>query len=56
VSVTTGLANHSLSVLAVGLDVQADVTGSATLIWRFRAELGQPGQSQAARHSQSALR
>lgn len=48
VSVTTGLANHSLSVLAVGLGVLADVTGSATLIWRFRAELRQPGQSQAA--------
>lgn len=48
VSVTTGLANHSLSVLAVGLGVLADVTGSATLIWRFRAERRQPGRSQAA--------
>jgi hypothetical protein len=27
-----GLANHRLSVLAAGLDVLADVTGSATLI------------------------
>jgi divalent metal cation (Fe/Co/Zn/Cd) transporter len=48
VSVTTGLTNHSLGVLAVGLGVLADVTGSATLIWRFRAEQRHPGQSQAA--------
>jgi divalent metal cation (Fe/Co/Zn/Cd) transporter len=48
VSVGTGLANHSLSVLAVGLGVLADVTGSASLVWRFRAERRQPGQSQAA--------
>src|SRR5690242_12761128 len=48
VSVTAGLANHSLSVLAIGLGVLADVTGSATLVWRLRAELRQPGQSQAA--------
>ena len=38
VSVTTGLQDHSLAVLAVGLGVLADVTGSAVLIWRFRAE------------------
>ncbi|HTP15052.1 MAG TPA: cation transporter [Streptosporangiaceae bacterium] len=37
-SVTTGLADHSLGVLA-------DVAGSAVLIWRFRAERRQPGQS-----------
>lgn len=48
VSVTIGLADRSLSVLAVGLGVLADVTGSATLVWRFRAERRQPGQSQAA--------
>jgi divalent metal cation (Fe/Co/Zn/Cd) transporter len=48
VSVITGLADHSLSVLAVGLGVLADVTGSATLVWRFRAERRQPGRSQAA--------
>ena len=47
-SVITGLANHSLSVLAAGLGVLADVTGSATLVWRFRAERRQPGRSQAA--------
>ena len=47
VSVITGLHDHSLSVLAVGLGVLADVTGSAVLIWRFRAERQQPGQSGA---------
>jgi len=45
ISVTTGLADHSLGVLAVGLGVLADVAGSAVLIWRFRAERRQPGQS-----------
>jgi divalent metal cation (Fe/Co/Zn/Cd) transporter len=48
VSVTTGLANHSLSVVAIGLGVLADVTGSAVLIWRFRAERHRAGQSRAA--------
>ena len=48
VSVTAGLANHSLSVLAAGLGVLADVTGSAAPVWRFGAERRQPGQSQAA--------
>jgi divalent metal cation (Fe/Co/Zn/Cd) transporter len=47
VSVITGLQGHSLSVFAVGLAVLADVTGSAVLIWRFRAERHQPGQSGA---------
>jgi hypothetical protein len=44
VSVATGLSGHSLSVLAVGLGVLADVTGSTALIWRFSAErrLAQP--------------
>jgi divalent metal cation (Fe/Co/Zn/Cd) transporter len=44
VSVTTGLQDHSLGVFAIGLGVLADVTGSAVLIWRFRAEQqGRPG-------------
>lgn len=47
VSVITGLQGHSLSVFAVGLGVLADVTGSAVLIWRFRAERHHPGQSGA---------
>jgi len=42
VSITAGLRGHSLGVLAVGLGVLADVTGSATLIWRFQAELREP--------------
>jgi divalent metal cation (Fe/Co/Zn/Cd) transporter len=47
VSVITGLGAHSLGVFAVGLGVFADVTGSAALIWRFRAERYQPGHSAA---------
>jgi divalent metal cation (Fe/Co/Zn/Cd) transporter len=47
ISVISGLQGHSLSVFAVGLGVLADVTGSAALIWRFRAERHQPGQSGA---------
>jgi hypothetical protein len=42
VSVATGLHDHSLGVFAVGLDVLADVTGSAVLIWRFRDEQRRP--------------
>lgn len=42
VSVVTGLQDGSLGVLAVGLSVLADVTGSAVLIWRFRADQRQP--------------
>jgi divalent metal cation (Fe/Co/Zn/Cd) transporter len=45
VSVASGLHGHSLGVFAVGLGVLADVTGSAALIWRFRAERHHPGQS-----------
>lgn len=43
VSVTSGLRDHSLGVFAAGLGVLADVTGSAALIWRFRAERRRPG-------------
>jgi divalent metal cation (Fe/Co/Zn/Cd) transporter len=42
VSVTAGVLDHSLGVLAVGLAVLADLTGSAVLIWRFRAERDHP--------------
>jgi divalent metal cation (Fe/Co/Zn/Cd) transporter len=48
VSVIAGLQDHSLGVFAVGLDVLADVTGSAVLIWRFRAERQQSLRSDAA--------
>ncbi|HEX5189674.1 MAG TPA: cation transporter [Streptosporangiaceae bacterium] len=47
VSVITGLHGRSLGVLGAGLGVLADVTGSATLIWRFRAERERPEQSSA---------
>lgn len=45
ISVTSGLRDHSLGVLAIGLGVLADVIGSAILIWRFRAEQRHPGSS-----------
>ena len=54
VSVITGLRDHSLGVFAVGLGVLADVTGSAVLIWRFRAERRQPAQSDA-REARAAI-
>ena len=54
VSVIIGLHGHSLGVFGVGLGVLADVTGSATLIWRFRAERHWPGQS-AAREWRAAV-
>ncbi len=54
VSVITGLRGHSLSVFAVGLGVLADVTGSAVLIWWFRAERHQPGQARA-RETRAAI-
>ena len=54
VSVITGLGAHALGVFAVGLGVFADVTGSATLIWRFRAERHQPAHS-AAHETQAAI-
>ncbi len=47
VSIVTGLRGHSLGVFAIGLGVAADVTGSAALIWRFRAERRHPGRSDA---------
>jgi len=47
-SVISGLQDHSLGVFAIGFGVFADVTGSATLIWRFRAERRSPVQSGAA--------
>jgi divalent metal cation (Fe/Co/Zn/Cd) transporter len=42
VSVDAGLSAHSLGVLASGLSVLADVTGSIVLIWRFRTERVDP--------------
>ena len=45
VLIVTGLQDHSPGVFAIGFGVLADVTGSAVLIWRFRAERRHPGQS-----------
>jgi divalent metal cation (Fe/Co/Zn/Cd) transporter len=38
-AVTVGLLDGSLGVLGLGMNMLADLTGSAVLIWRFRAEL-----------------
>lgn len=46
VSVASGIAEHSLGVLAAGLSVLADVTGSIVLVWRFRTERSDPGRAQ----------
>src|SRR5215475_1961510 len=45
VSIGAGLADHSLGVLAAGLSVLADVSGSVVLIWRFRVERTDPGRA-----------
>jgi cobalt-zinc-cadmium efflux system protein len=42
VSVGSGLAEASLGVLASGLSMLADVTGSVVLVWRFRVERTDP--------------
>ncbi|HET9093532.1 MAG TPA: cation transporter [Solirubrobacteraceae bacterium] len=46
VSVGSGIAEHSLGVLAAGLSVLADVTGSVVLVWRFRTERSDPARAQ----------
>jgi divalent metal cation (Fe/Co/Zn/Cd) transporter len=46
VSVYAGIAGHSLGVLAAGLSVLADVTGSVVLIWRFRVERSDPARAE----------
>jgi divalent metal cation (Fe/Co/Zn/Cd) transporter len=47
VSVGSGIAEHSLGVLAAGLSVLADVTGSVVLVWRFRTERSDPARAHA---------
>ena len=37
-SIALGALNHSLAILGVGLNLAGDLSGSAVLIWRFRAE------------------
>ena len=46
VSVASGIAEHSLGVLAAGLSVLADVTGSVVLVWRFRTERSDPDRAE----------
>lgn len=45
VAVGSGIAEHSLGVLAAGLSVLADVTGSIVLVWRFRSERSDPARA-----------
>lgn len=45
-AVTVGLLDGSLGVLGLGLNMLADLTGSAVLIWRFRAELRHSGHAE----------
>jgi divalent metal cation (Fe/Co/Zn/Cd) transporter len=45
VAVGSGIAEHSLGVLAAGLSVLADVTGSFVLVWRFRTERSDPARA-----------
>ncbi len=47
-SLAVGLIDGSLGVVAVGLGVLADLSGSAVLIWRFRAERRRPFDARAA--------
>ena len=44
-SVSVGLFDGSLAIFGVGLGVLADVAGSGTLIWRFRAERHDPARA-----------
>lgn len=46
VSVGSGLADHSLGVLAAGMSVLADVTGSVVLVWRFSSERANPHRAE----------
>jgi divalent metal cation (Fe/Co/Zn/Cd) transporter len=47
-SITAGLLAGSLGVLGLGLDLVADVTGSISLVWRFRSERSDPGAADRA--------
>jgi divalent metal cation (Fe/Co/Zn/Cd) transporter len=47
-SITAGLLAGSLGVLGLGLDLLADVTGSISLIWRFRRERYDPEAAERA--------
>jgi divalent metal cation (Fe/Co/Zn/Cd) transporter len=47
-SITAGLLAGSLGVLGLGLNVVADVVGSASLVWRFRRERSDPQAAERA--------
>lgn len=46
VTVAVGIRDGSLGVLGLGLNVLADLAGSAVLVWRFRAELRHTGHAE----------
>jgi len=47
-AISAGLLAGSLGVLGLGLNVLADVAGSAALVWRFRRERFDPGAADRA--------
>jgi divalent metal cation (Fe/Co/Zn/Cd) transporter len=47
-SLTAGLLAGSLGVFGLGLSVVGDVVGSTFLVWRFRAERGDPNRADRA--------
>ena len=54
-SITVGLLAGSLGVVGLGLDVLADVAGSAGLVWRFRQERSDPTSADRAEARASAV-
>jgi divalent metal cation (Fe/Co/Zn/Cd) transporter len=54
VSVTVGILDGSLGVVGLGLNVLADVIGSAFLVWRFRGELRHTAAHGAAMEERAA--
>lgn len=58
VSLTAGVLDGSLGVVGLGLNVLADVIGSAFLVWRFRGELRHtahgPAREERAAHAVAA--
>jgi divalent metal cation (Fe/Co/Zn/Cd) transporter len=59
-AITAGLLAGSLGVLGLGLDILADVAGSASLVWRFQrkrsdGDVGERAEAQASMVVSAAL-
>jgi divalent metal cation (Fe/Co/Zn/Cd) transporter len=54
-SITAGLLAGSLGVLGLGLDLIADVAGSASLVWRFQRERSDPEAGDGAEAKASVV-